>query len=64
MEGENKRGGGVEGLQPMCEGDGGERGGVGGGVLNCAVEHILQEFYTLLLTRFRIYKIASPPQTK
>ncbi len=39
-------------------------GGVGGGVLNCPVDHILQEFYTLFLTRFRTYKIASPPQTK
>ncbi len=28
------------------------------------VDHILQEFYTLFLTRFRTYKIASPPQTK
>ncbi len=37
-------------------------GGVG--VLNCTVDHILQEFYTLFLTRFRTYKIASPPQTK
>ncbi len=36
----------------------------GGGMLNCAVDHILQEFYTLFLTRFRIYKIATPPQTK
>jgi predicted anti-sigma-YlaC factor YlaD len=27
-------------------------------------DHILQEFYTLFLTRFRTYKIASPPQTK
>jgi hypothetical protein len=34
----------------------------GGGVLNCVVDHILQLFYTL--TRFRTYKIASPPQTK
>ncbi len=42
----------------MC----GSRGG--GGVLNCVVDHILQEFYTLILTRFRTYKIASPPQTK
>jgi hypothetical protein len=33
-------------------------------VLNCAVDHILQEFYTLFLTRFRTYKIASPSQTK
>ncbi len=38
--------------------------GGGGGALNCAVDHILQEFYTLFLTRFRTYKIASPPQTK
>ncbi len=37
-------------------------GGVG--VLNCNVDHILQEFSTLFLTRFRTYKIASPPQTK
>ncbi len=36
----------------------------GGGVLNCTVDHILQEFYTLFLTRFRTYKTASPPQTK
>ncbi len=34
------------------------------GVLKCTVDHILQEFYTLFLTRFRTYKIASPPQTK
>ncbi len=34
------------------------------GVFNCAVDHILQEFYTLFLTRFRTYKIVSPPQTK
>ncbi len=27
-------------------------------------DHILQEFYTLFLTRFRTYKIASPPLTK
>ncbi len=39
-------------------------GGGGGGVLKCTVDHILQEFYTLFLTRFRTYKIASPPQTK
>jgi hypothetical protein len=32
--------------------------------LNCIVDHILQEFYTLFLTRFRTYKIASPPQKK
>ncbi len=36
----------------------------GWGLLNCTVYHILQEFYTLFLTRFRTYKIASPPQTK
>jgi hypothetical protein len=34
------------------------------GGLNCAVYHILLEFYTLFLTRFRTYQIASPPQTK
>ncbi len=28
------------------------------------VDHILQEFYSLFLTRFRTYKIASPPLTK
>jgi hypothetical protein len=40
-------------------------GGNGGwGVLNCAVDHTLQEFYTLFLTRFRTYKIASPPKKK
>jgi hypothetical protein len=39
-------------------------GGGGGGVLKCTVEHILQEFYTLFLTRFRTYKIVSPPLTK
>ncbi len=33
-------------------------------MLNCAVDHILQEFYTLFLARFRTYKIATPPQTK
>ena len=39
---------------------------VGGwwGVLKCTVDHILQEFYTLFLTRFRTYKIATSPQTK
>ncbi len=39
-------------------------GGGAGGKLNCAVYQILQEFYTLFLTRFRTYKIATPPQTK
>jgi hypothetical protein len=33
-------------------------------VLICVVDHILQEFNTLFLTRFRTYKIAVPPQTK
>jgi hypothetical protein len=32
--------------------------------LKCSVDHILQEFLTLFLTRFRIYKIASKPITK
>jgi hypothetical protein len=36
----------------------------GGGMLKCTVDHILQEFYTLFLTRFRNYTIASPLQTK
>jgi hypothetical protein len=39
-------------------------GGVGVGVLSCVVDHILQEFDTLFLTRFRTYKIALSPQTK
>jgi hypothetical protein len=33
-------------------------------VLSCVVDHILQEFNTLFLTRFRTYKIATPFQTK
>ncbi len=33
----------------------------GAGVLSCAGEHNLQEFKTLVLTRFRTYKIALPP---
>ncbi len=45
----------VQYIQTVC--------GCGGGV-SCVVDHILQEFYTLFLTRFRTYKIASPPQTK
>ncbi len=40
------------------------RGGGGWGVLSCVVDHILQQFNTLFLTRFRTYKIATPPQTK
>jgi hypothetical protein len=38
--------------------------GLGGVEMYCTVDHILQEFYTQFLTRFRTYKIASPPQTK
>jgi hypothetical protein len=33
-------------------------------VLSCVGDHILQEFNTLFLTRFRTYKIALPPQAK
>jgi hypothetical protein len=34
-------------------------------VLSCVGDHILQDFNTLYLTRFRTYKIAlPPPQTK
>ncbi len=29
-------------------------------MLNCGVDHILQEFYTLFLARVRTYKIATP----
>jgi hypothetical protein len=35
-----------------------------GGLLNCAADHILQEFYTLFLTGLKTCKIASRPQTK
>ncbi len=50
----------VQFMQTVCD-----CGGWGvGGVLKCTVDHILQEFYTLFLTKFRTYKIASPPQTK
>ncbi len=31
---------------------------------SCVVDHILQEFNTLFLTRFRTYKIATPSQAK
>ncbi len=37
-------------------------GGGGGNVV--VLETILQEFNILFLTRFRTYKIATPPQTK
>ncbi len=36
----------------------------GVGVLSPVGDHILQVFNTLYLTRFRTYKIATPPQTK
>jgi hypothetical protein len=39
-------------------------GGGGVGMLNCVGDHILQEFNTLYLTRYRTYKIALPPQKK
>jgi hypothetical protein len=35
-----------------------------GRVLSCVGDHILQEFNTLFLTRFRTYNIALTPQTK
>jgi hypothetical protein len=35
-----------------------------GGLLSCFVDYILQDFNTLFLTRFKTYKIATPPQTK
>jgi hypothetical protein len=38
--------------------------GGGGGVVSYVEDHILQEFNTLFLTRFRTYKIAAPPQNK
>ncbi len=38
--------------------------GGGGGVLSCVGDHILLEFNTLFLTRFRTYKIARLTQTK
>ncbi len=52
----------VQGTDIVCDCGGG--GGEGGGMLKCAVYHILQEFYTLFPTRFRTYKIATPPQTE
>jgi len=32
--------------------------------MNCTVDHILQEFYTLFLTRFGTYKIATTTPNK
>ncbi len=45
-------------IQTVCVTGAGE-----GGVFSCPVDHILQEFYTLFLARFRTYRIATPPQT-
>jgi hypothetical protein len=45
-------------------GGGGGGGGRGGRVLSSVVNHILQKFNTLFLTRFRTCKIATSPQTK
>jgi hypothetical protein len=42
----------VQYIQTVCD-----CGGGGGGVMKCTVDHILQEFYTLFLTRLRTYKI-------
>jgi hypothetical protein len=51
----------IQYIQAVCglEGGGGERGSE-----VCVVDHILQEFNTLFVTRFRTYTIATPPQTK
>ncbi len=49
----------VQYIQTVCVTVGG-----GGGMLNCAVDHILQEFYSLFLTRFRTYKICYTTQNK
>jgi hypothetical protein len=38
--------------------------GRGVGMLNCAVDHILQEFYTLFLTKFRTTKLLHHPRQK
>jgi hypothetical protein len=32
--------------------------------MSCVVDHILQDFNALFLTRFRTYKIATRPQAK
>jgi hypothetical protein len=49
----------VQYVQTVCDGGGGGREGV----LKCTVDQILR-VYTLFLTRFRTYKIVSPPLTK
>jgi hypothetical protein len=51
----------IQFIQTVC---GCEVGVRGGGLLSCVVDHILQELNTLFLTRFRTYKIATPPQPK
>jgi hypothetical protein len=33
-------------------------------VLSCVVDHILREFITMFMTRFRTYKIATPTPNK
>ncbi len=38
--------------------------GGGGAWLSLVGDHILQEFYTLYVSRFRTYKIACQPQNK
>jgi hypothetical protein len=43
---------------------GGGGGWEWGGYEVCDVDHMLHEFNTLFLTRFRTYKIGSPFQTK
>jgi hypothetical protein len=48
----------VQFIQTVCD----LWGVVGGVEMYCGP--YLQEFYTLFLTRFKTYKIASPPQTK
>ncbi len=37
---------------------------VGGGLLSCVVDHILEEFNTLFQTKFRTYKIATTTPNK
>ncbi len=37
---------------------------LGGEVLSCVGDHILQEFNTIYLTRLRTYESALPPETK
>jgi hypothetical protein len=50
----------VQYMQRVC----GCGGGVGGGGVELSCRPYSAEVYTLFLTRFRTYKIASPPQTK